>query len=526
MMSLAPWCAALQSAGIAARIVGDVETVVTGVSIDTRTIASGEMYVALRGERFDGHDFAADAGRRGAAALLVERGLPLPQPQLVVPDTCAALGAIAAHWRRRFAIPLIAVVGSNGKTTTTQMIAAVFAHAYGERDGRPGGFATRGNRNNEIGVPLMLLELDRVHRAAVLELGMNHPGEIEVLGRWAQPTVTVVTNAQREHQEFLDSVAATARENGSAIAALPAGGTAIFPGDDPCAPIWRELAAGRPTIEFALARDDDEWMAAVRSQPPRVRVVTRSVARSAARSVVRSAAGDRLDRLEIAAPWGDFPVALATTGEHNARNALAAAAACLAIGIAPAAIARGLSAFRPVAGRGVVQTGRNGATVIDDSYNANPDSVRAAIDLLAGQPGGAAIGAAADAAADAAECAPARILILGDMGETGARSVEFHREVGAYARARGVDRLLALGEMTRETVAAFGAGATHFATIDDLIAAATGLTASQRSFLVKGSRFMRMERVVAALRHQDDRLDDRQDQPPGAQHVVESDPHA
>ena len=501
MMRLAPWLAALRSAGFAAQIIGDAETLVTGVSIDTRTISPGAIYVALRGERFDGHDFAADAGRRGAAALLVERALSLSLPQLVVSDTRRALGAIAAHWRDRFAVPLIAVVGSNGKTTTTQMIASILAHAYGERDGRPAWFATRGNRNNEVGVPLMLLELDSVHRAVVLELGMNHPGEIDVLCRWARPTVTLVTNAQREHQEFLDSVEATARENGAAIAGLPAGGTAVFPGDDACAPIWRELAAERPTIEFAIARDADEMAAAARSRGLRVRIAAR----------VCAAAHGSL--LEVASPWGEITAELATVGKHNARNALAAAAAGLAIGIAPAAIERGLSAFRPVAGRGVVLAGRNGATLIDDSYNANPDSVRAAIELLAGQPGGAARGAAQS---------PARILILGDMGETGARGVEFHREVGAYARARGVDHLLALGELAREAVTAFGEGGAHFGAVEDLNAAAIALTGDRRTFLVKGSRFMHMERVVAALRRPDARPNGRSDAPLS----VESDPHA
>ena len=501
MMRLASWLAALQSAGFAARIIGDAETLVTGVSIDTRTISPGAMYVALRGERFDGHDFAADAGHRGAAALLVARPLPLPLPQLIVSDTRRALGAIAAHWRDRFAVPLIAVVGSNGKTTTTQMIASILAHAYGGRDGRPAWFATRGNRNNEVGVPLMLLEIDSVHRAVALELGMNHPGEIDVLCRWARPTVTLVTNAQREHQEFLDSVEATARENGAAIAGLPESGTAVFPSDDSCTSIWRELAAERPTIEFAIARDADEMATAARSRGRRVRIAAR----------ICAAVHGSL--LEVASPWGEITAELATVGKHNARNALAAAAASLAIGIAPVAIERGLSAFRPVSGRGVVLAGRNGATLIDDSYNANPDSVRAAIDLLAGQPGGLA--------RDSVQ-SPARILILGDMGETGARGVEFHREVGAYARARGIDHLLALGDLAREAATAFGAGGAHFRTVEDLDAAAIALTGAHRTFLVKGSRFMHMERVVAALRHPDVRSNGGPDAP----RPVDSDSHA
>jgi UDP-N-acetylmuramoyl-tripeptide--D-alanyl-D-alanine ligase len=460
MMALAQAVSALADHG-PCRLLGDGATVFETVSIDTRTLAAGALYVALRGERYDGHDFAGAAAQGGAVALLVERVVPAASPpQIVVPDTHVALGQLAAAWRERCTVPVIAVTGSNGKTTTTQMIAAVLAKAYGERDGRPCWFATRGNRNNEIGVPLMLLELRPEHRAAVLELGMNHPGEIERLAAWARPDVALVTNAQREHQEFLDSVAATAHENGAVIAALPAGGTAVFPADDDCAAIWRERAGTRRIVDFAIG-----GAAAVRAEVE---------------------LGSQRCGLHLRTPVGPIDIELQVAGLHNARNALAASAACIAAGVVPAAIAAGLAAFVPVAGRGTRRRCASGALLIDESYNANPDSVRAAIDLLAQQQG-------------------VRVLVLGDMGEVGTRGPEFHDEVGEYARERGIDRLLALGEQSALAALAFGAGAQHFSTIDALIEAARAATLVPTrdgppvTILIKGSRFMRLERVVAAL---------------------------
>ena len=458
MMTLAQAADALAAGGVACRLQGPPATRFECVSTDTRTLPRGALYVALRGPRFDGHEFGAAARDGGAAALLVERELPLGLPQLVVPDTREALGTLAARWRATLTLPLIAVTGSNGKTTTTQMIAAVLAQALGEAGGQPRWFATRGNRNNDIGVPQMLLELRPWHRAAVLELGMNHRGEIERLGGWAQPTVAVVTNAQREHQEFLDSVEATAQENGQVIRALPGDGVAVFPSDDSCAPIWRALAGPRRVVDFAL-----HGTAAV----------------SAGFEL-----GPEDSRLRLQTPAGAIATRLALGGTHNVRNALAAAAACLAAGIGLDAIAAGLAAFRPVGGRGTRIALPGGAVVIDDSYNANPDSARAAIDLLAQQPG-------------------RRVLVFGDMGEVGARGGEFHREIGRHARERGIETVLAVGEQARETAAAFGAGARHFASVEELgaeaqlIAAAGGAPAPV--FLVKGSRFMRLERVVRIL---------------------------
>ncbi len=351
-------------------------------------------------------------------------------------------------------MPVVAVTGSNGKTTLTQMIASIFAQAYGERHARALWLATRGNLNNEIGLPLMLFELAEHHRAAVFELGMNRPGEIAELVRLARPTLAVVNNAQREHQEFLASPAATARENGAALASLPPDGIAVFPSDDACAPIWRDLAGMRRVIDFAM--------------------------RGPAMVGVRYAAHASGSDLQISTAAGPIETSLAVAGAHNVHNALAAAACCLGLGIAPQAIGAGLASFRAVPGRGVRLCASHDTVVIDDSYNANPDSVRAAIELLAGQ------------------SAP-RVLVLGDMGEVGAQGPAFHREVGAYARAKGIEVLLATGPLSREAVAAFGAGAQHFDRIEALIEAARASLANAGAMLVKGSRFMQMERVVRAL---------------------------
>ena len=431
---------------------GDGAQRVTSVSTDTRTIAPGALYVALRGEHHDGHDFIAQARAAGAAAVLVESWRAAHgEPALEVADTRRALSALALAWRARFAIPVIAVAGANGKTTAKEMIAAILA----ERFGTHARLATAGNLNNDIGVPLSALRLRDAHQAAVLELGTNRPGEIAALAAIVRPGVALVTNAQREHQEFLHGVEGSARENGAALAALAADGIAVFPGDDRCAPIWREIAGARRSIEFGFASGSTTH--AVSASPE-----------ASARSF-ELRIGERL-----------LPVALAIDGAHNVRNALAAAACAHAIGIAPETIVRGLEQFRPVPGRMVRATTAGGATLIDDSYNANPDSVRAAIDTLA------------------AQARPA-VLVLGDMGEVGADGPAFHREVGAYARERGVEHLLALGVASAQTVAAFGAGGEHFDDVAALVARALRLDVPGTTLLVKGSRFMRMERVVAAL---------------------------
>jgi UDP-N-acetylmuramoyl-tripeptide--D-alanyl-D-alanine ligase len=451
MMTLAEARALLPGAALR----GDPGVRVQRVHSDTRSLQPGDMFVALKGERFDAHDFLPQARAAGATAALAERGLDgAGLPGLEVADSLRALQQLAAGWRARMHLPLIAVTGSNGKTTVTQMIASVLHAWLGDA-----ALATRGNFNNHIGVPLTLLRLRQdehlFHRAAVLELGMNHPGEIALLAALAAPDVALVNNAQREHQEFMASVEAVARENGAVIGALGASGVAVFPADDAHAPLWHELAGRRPMLTFALRGPADvtchaEWD------------------------------GDHWALL-IGTPAGSVTAALRAAGWHNVKNALAATACALAAGCPLQAIGRGLEAFAPVKGRSQLQTlvlGERSVTLVDDSYNANPDSVRAAIDVLATLPG-------------------PRWLVLGDMGEVGEHGPAFHREVGAYAKERSIDTLWAVGPLCRHAAEAF-ADARHFDAVPALIAALAAAPLA-RSIVVKGSRFMQMERVVAAL---------------------------
>jgi UDP-N-acetylmuramoyl-tripeptide--D-alanyl-D-alanine ligase len=433
--------------------------VIDAVSTDSRALSADALFVALAGEHFDAHAFIDDI----AAVAVVASRPSLGLPTIVVADTRRALGDLAAGWRRRFAIPLVTVTGSNGKTTTKEMIASIFAAAYGAE----GRLATRGNLNNDIGVPLTLLGLRSQHRAAVVEVGMNHPLETARLAEIAGPSIALVVNAQREHQEFMQSVAAVADEHALSIAALPRDGVAVFPDDDAYAEVWRRAADGRRVVDFVCATDDAPIGTAT--------VVGRA----------RSEREDMVLRLTIDAQSLD--VRLAVPGLHNARNATAAAAVALAAGIPLAEIRQGLEDFVPLGGRSQRLVLDDGTTLIDDSYNANPDSMRAAIDLLASHAGSRPM---------------SRLLVMGDMGEVGDAGPRFHEEIGLHARARGIETLYALGDASRGAVDAFGSGARHFPAVEPLIAeVATWVRDSRgpRAIVVKGSRFMRMERVVAAV---------------------------
>jgi UDP-N-acetylmuramoyl-tripeptide--D-alanyl-D-alanine ligase len=434
------------AAAVSGRISGG-DPEFNGVSTDTRTLRPGDLFVALRGERFDGHGFLGQAKAAGAVAAMVDRkyGGEFPMPVLVVDDSRLALGMLARGWRARFSPRLIAVAGSNGKTTVKEMLASILRRHAGER----AVLATAGNLNNDIGLPLTLLRLRAEHGWCAIELGMNHKGEIPYLAQITAPTLALVNNAQREHLEFMRSVEEVAAENGAVYGALPADGVAIVNADDGQAAFFKQCARGRRIVEFGL-----EAKAAITGGYS-LKPLT--------------------SEISIRTPAGDARAALAIPGLHNVRNALAAAACAHAAGISPASIGEGLTAFRPYAGRLQVKKAPSGATVIDDTYNANPDSVRAAIDVLA-------------------SCPTPTVLVLGDMGEVGAQGIEFHREVGAYARTKGISSLLALGEASRDAVEAFGAGGRHFEKLEELIPNVKG-----KSILVKGSRFMKMERVVAAL---------------------------
>jgi UDP-N-acetylmuramoyl-tripeptide--D-alanyl-D-alanine ligase len=435
-------------------LVGAGAVAVQRVHSDTRTLQPGDLFVALRGERFDANDFLVEAQGKGAAAAIAHRGrLPPGFAGIEVDDTKLALGSLAAGWRAQFGLPLIAVTGSNGKTTVTQMIASIL------RAWQPDAtLATQGNLNNDIGLPLMLLRLRAAHRVAVLELGMNHPGEIAYLAGICRPTVALVNNAQREHQEFMATVEAVARENGAVLSALGASGIAVFPAGEPFTPLWLELARSRACMTFgtqgelAGGKDGDIVLGSAQWQGASWQV-------------------------SVTTPAGPLAYRLHIAGRHNVRNSQAAVACALAAGAPLAAIAQGLEAFEPVKGRSralVVTLGGRAITVVDDTYNANPDSVRAAIDVLAELPG-------------------PRLLVLGDMGEVGDQGPAFHAEVGEHARSRGIEQLLTLGQ---QSAAMRG---RHFEDIDSLKQAVLGELPHCASVLVKGSRFMRMERVVEAI---------------------------
>ena len=438
-----------------AQLVGDGSVNLQRVHSDSRSLQMGDLFVALRGERFDANQFLPQARAAGAVAALCSGDLAAAGlPGIVAPDALKALGALATGWRKQFALPMVAVTGSNGKTTVTQMIAAILRAHAGDA-----AFATRGNLNNEIGVPLTLLGLHADHSIGVVELGMNHPGEIAVLAAMALPTVALVNNAQREHQEFMHTVEAVAQENGAVLAALPENGVAVLPAGDTYTPLWIALAAGRTCLLFGEQADGAQVFASTVAW--------------------RDGAWD----LALHTPQGQATVRLHIAGRHNVRNALAAAACAVAAGVPLAAIAQGLTAFKPVKGRSralSVQHGDRSITVVDDSYNANPDSVEAAIAVLAELPG-------------------PQLLVLGDMGEVGDNGPQFHAEAGALAKQQGITQLFALGAQSAFAVEAFGVGATHFESMQDLQKAMHAELPRVGSVLVKGSRFMKMEQVVQAM---------------------------
>jgi UDP-N-acetylmuramoyl-tripeptide--D-alanyl-D-alanine ligase len=419
-------------------------------------VQAQDVFVALQGERFDANEFLAQLPSSGVKAAIAQHGLAeAGLSGLEVNDTLQALQTLAKAWRAQFDLPLIAVTGSNGKTTVTQMLASIL-HVW------KGGeaLATEGNFNNHIGVPLTLLRLRAHHRVAVLELGMNHPGEIAQLAACAAPTVALVNNAQREHQEFMHSVLAVAQENGAVIEALQADGVAVFPATDAHQGLWRGYAAERRIIDFGNA--------------------------AALVQLLNAQWVNTHWQLELQTTVGTLHAQLALPGQHNLHNAMAAVAAALGAGVPLTAIAQGLTQFQPVNGRSKVSPlqhhGRS-ITLIDDSYNANPDSVRAAIDVLA-------------------QSAAPRLLVLGDMGEVGTQGAAFHTEAGEYAQQQHIEHVLTLGELSQHTTNACST-AEHCHSMDELQQRVNTLLPTLSTVLVKGSRFMRMERVVQALQDAD-----------------------
>ncbi len=447
LMSLPEAAAAVGGTLVNAGAVGNA--VLAGASTDSRSIGHGELFVALRGDSFDGHDYVEMARARGAAAALVSRQVSTqsPMPQIIVDDTLLALGRLAQSWRSRFGIPMIALTGSNGKTTVKEMLRAILQAHTG---GAMAVLATEGNLNNHIGVPLMMLRLNAQHRFAVFEMGMNHLLEIDYLTRLLKPDVALIIMAGTAHIGELGSRDAIAQAKGEILAGLPPDGVAVINMHDRYGQYWRGLAGQRRVIGFGVL-PEDEVMGEFSAETLTIHHGGKSVA-----------------------------VQLHVAGEHNQRNALAAAAAALAVGVPLATIGEGLEDFEGVAGRLRTYEGHGGATIIDDTYNANPDSVRAAIDVLKTRRG-------------------KRLLVLGDMGELGPAAGDMHGEIGVYAQNAHLDGVFALGKLTESTVMAMGASGWHFDSIDELVEEVLPQLNPNATVLVKGSRFMKMERVVAKL---------------------------
>jgi UDP-N-acetylmuramoyl-tripeptide--D-alanyl-D-alanine ligase len=423
------------------------------VTSDSRTLEPGSLFVALRGEHFDGHDFVAQAADRGASGALVSRRVAAPIAQVVVADTLSGLTRFAAAWRRYFDGTVVGITGSNGKTTTKEMTGSILAECGP-------CLVTQGNLNNHIGVPLMLSRLEATYRYAVIEMGANHRGEIAHLASVARPDVGLVTNAGPAHLEGFGDLEGVAHGKGELFESLAPDGTAVINADDRFAAFWHGLArsAGR-VVTFGVREQADFRATGVTSRVTDGGVATEFVLESV---------------------LGRQHVALALAGEHNVMNALAAAAAAHAAGAGLDAIARGLAAMQPVSGRLEFRAALGGARLIDDTYNANPGSVRAGVRSLAGVPG-------------------EHWLVLGEMRELGPESARLHAEIGEFARRHGVTRLLAVGEDARHAVEAFGPGATWFAGTEDLVSAARDGLRPGVTVLVKGSRSNRLERVSDAL---------------------------
>jgi len=423
------------------------DTEFTGVSTDTRTLAPGDLFVALAGPNFDGHRFIGEAAGRGAVGAIVNRHDADVLPSVEVQDTRLALGQLSAHWRRQFDIPLVAVTGSNGKTTVKNMIASILS-------GTGPGIATQGNLNNDIGVPLTLLRLRAGDRYAVIEMGMNHAGEIDYLTRLARPTIALVNNAAAAHLAGLGSVEAVAHAKGEIYAGLGTEGIAIINADDDFAGLWRQLAAPHRILTFGLDRPAD----------------------ISARFQLEQDGS----RIELSTPQGGITMRLSLLGRHNVMNALAASTAALAAGVSLTDIQAGLEKLKAVSGRMEVKRGIAGARVLDDTYNANPGSLAAGVEVLKAARG-------------------ERALVLGDMGELGDSARDIHRRVGELARHLGIERLLTVGELAHAASESFGTSAEHFETQQALIDRLQEIMHDRMTVLVKGSRFMKMERVVAGI---------------------------
>ena len=416
----------------------------TSVGTNSKNIVLNQLFIAIKGERFDGNTFAQEAIKAGAAASLISTDLAI-EPSITVFDTRIALGKLAQHWRKKFDIPLVAITGSNGKTTTKEMLAAIL-NAANHRV-----LATQGNLNNDIGMPMTLLQLRAEHTVAVIEMGMNHLGEIAYLTHLACPKVALVNNAGTAHIGELGSRENIAKAKGEIYASLDENGVAVINADDDFADYWKSLNKNKKTITFGLKKQAD------------ITATHKTI--------------DGVNEVNLVTNTGEVSFKLSMLGTHNISNALAASAAAVALGVSNADIARGLTNMQPVQGRLQRKAGHNKATVIDDTYNANPDSMKAAIDVLA-------------------RCDGSRIFVMGDMAELGADAANMHAEIGTYAKQQGIQHFYALGDLSMYAANAFGAGAQHFGILKPLSIAVLSQMHTDVTVLVKGSRFMQMERLV------------------------------
>jgi len=423
------------------------DIVFTGVGTDTRSLTKGDLFFALRGPNYDGHLYLAEALGAGAVGAVVARAIDTALPILQVEDTRVALGSLASFWRQQFDFPVIAVTGSNGKTTVKDMIASILSQSMT-------GWATEGNLNNDIGVPLTLLKLRQQHQFAIVEMGMNHRGEIAYLSGLAKPTVAVITNAAQAHLEGLGSVEQVAHAKGEIFNGLSDDGVAVINADDPYHLLWRDLAAPHRVMTFALENPAD---------------VTAEYQTTDSGSLI-----------SMKTKEGEIEMHLPLLGKHNVMNAVTAATASLAGGAGLGDIHKGLEKLKAIAGRLEIKTGINGARILDDTYNANPDSVSAGLEVLR-------------------EASGEKVLVLGDMAELGEASEEIHRRVGELARRVGINRLFTVGPLSRHAASAFGKGGRHFKGYEEAADALLDVLHSDMTVLVKGSRSMHMEKVVKGI---------------------------
>jgi UDP-N-acetylmuramoyl-tripeptide--D-alanyl-D-alanine ligase len=428
------------------------DVAISSVSIDTKALTPGQLYVAIKGLNFDGNDFVAEAEQAGAIAAIVRKGIKPTIPHVTVDDTRLALAELAGAWRKKASVSIVGITGSNGKTTVKEMVAAILNTA-GET------LFTHGNLNNDIGVPLTLLRLNEQHRYAVIEMGANHPGEIKYTSQFVQADVVIITNVGAAHIEGFGSVDGVAKAKGEIIQTLKQDGVAVLNRDDEYFEYWESVAGTKKIVSFGL---DDQ--ASVTANSITTEIVNNEFATT----------------FELVTAKGKSTVNLKLAGRHNVANALAATAACLALDVDLQQIKQGLESLKPVTGRVQPLVSRLGNIVIDDTYNANAASLKAGLDVLA-------------------NCGGERWLVLGAFGELGAESQTIHEQMGETIKSSGVVRLLATGDDARNTVKTFGAGAEFFDTQNELIDVLKAELKGDEVVLVKGSRAQRMENVVATL---------------------------